>query len=122
MLALNQGKDPRKQNSYDFGFDLVMELVRPFIEIRSRNGLSSDITRKIKLVWGETNFPLSIAIGLLTPFPPMSEGSRRCEICKAEIPGQGMKKRKDKLPKQRGQCHGIAVCQQHRFEFCTNCH
>ena len=69
VLALDQGKDPRKQDSYDFGFDLVMELVRPFIEIRSRNGLSSDITRKIKLVLGESAFPPSIAISL-PPFPP----------------------------------------------------
>ena len=44
VLALNQGKDPQKQDSYDFGFDLVIELVRPFIKNRSRNGLSSDIT------------------------------------------------------------------------------
>ena len=69
-----------------------MGLVRPFIENWSRNGLSSDITRKIKFVLGEPAFPPSIATELLTPFPPMSEGLRRCEICKAEITGQGMKK------------------------------
>ena len=123
IMALNNGIDPRKLNSFNFGFDLVLELVRPFIEQRSRNGLTSDIVRKIKLVLGEQDVAVC-ATALLTPYPPKSGRPRRCEMCKAEIRGPGMKKQKDKLAKQSGQCQscGKTVCQRHRFQFCTNCH
>lgn len=124
VLNLNQDKDLQKLSSFDFGFNLVMDLVRPFIENRSRNGLTSDVVREIKLVLGKQDVPPVIDTALLSLFPPQSETKRRCEICKSQITGAGAKKQKDKLPKLLGQCQrcGKAVCQRHRFQFCSTCH
>jgi len=51
ILALNNAKDPRMQDSLDFGIDLViMALVRPFIETRPRIGTTTEIQMKIRTV------------------------------------------------------------------------
>jgi len=47
ILALNNAKDPRMQHSFDFGMDLVMAFVRPFIEMRPRIGTTTKIQIKI---------------------------------------------------------------------------
>ena len=38
ILALKENKNPRKINSFEIGFDIVMSLVRPEMEKRPRNG------------------------------------------------------------------------------------
>ena len=90
----------KELKSFNFGLDLVLALVRRYIEKRSRNGLTNDIVKKIKFVLGEQDFNINEII-LLTPFPLDSAKPRHCKICKAEIRGPGMKNRKDKLTKQR---------------------
>ena len=50
LFALNKGLDPKKVNSFDFGYQLAEKLVMPAIERRSRNGLSSYVVRKIEMV------------------------------------------------------------------------
>ena len=124
MFAMNKHTEPRKQNSFEVGFNLVLELVKPFIQRRSREGLNSEIQQKIKLVLGENVVEPSIDTAFLSIFPPQSERKRRCEICIKEISGPGMKKKKDQLPKLISQCQncGKVVCQRHRFQFCNNCH
>ena len=124
VLAMNKHTEPRKQNSFEVGFNLVLELVKPFIQRRSREGLNSEIQQKIKLVLGENVVEPSIDTAFLSIFPPQSERKRRCEICIKEISGPGMKKKKDQLPKLISQCQncGKVVCQRHRFQFCNNCH
>ena len=121
IMALNTSDKELK--SFNFGLDLVLALIRPYIDKRSRNGLTNDILKKIKFVLGEQDFSINETISL-TPFPPDSAKPRRCEIYKAEIRGPGMKKRKDKLTKQSGQCQSCCktVCKRHRFQFCVNCH
>ena len=47
FLTLNLLKNPRKENSFDFGMSLVLELVRPFISMRSTIGLQKNILQKI---------------------------------------------------------------------------
>jgi len=42
LTRLN-AKNPRMQDSFNFGIDLVMALVRPFIEMRPRIGTISEI-------------------------------------------------------------------------------
>ena len=80
-MVLNKQQDSRKTDSFAFGMNLVIELVLLFVERRSRN----DIAQKIKLVLEELSVTPSFSIGLLTPFTPISEGQRRCELCKSEI-------------------------------------
>jgi len=50
ILALNNAKDPRMQDSFKFGMNLVMALVRLFIEMRSRIGTTIKIQMKIRTV------------------------------------------------------------------------
>jgi len=57
VSTIDNAKDPRIKNSFDFGMDLVMALVRPFIEMQPRIGITNNIQIKICTVLGETNAP-----------------------------------------------------------------
>ena len=50
VLAMNYGSDPRKVNSYDFGMDLALRLIRPHVQQRSLTGLQTSIRYKIDLL------------------------------------------------------------------------
>ena len=50
VLAMNRGSDPRKVNSYDFGMDLALRLIRPHVQQRSLTGLQTLIRYKIDLL------------------------------------------------------------------------
>ena len=50
IMALNT--NDKKLKSFNFGLDLVFALVRPYIEKRSRNGVTNDIVKKLWLFWG----------------------------------------------------------------------
>ena len=105
VLAMSEHTEPRKQNSFEVGFNRVLELVKPFIQRRSREGLTSK--QKIKLVFGENVVEPSIDTALLSIFPSQSKRKRRCKICIKEISDPGMKKKKDQLFKlisQRQNC------------------
>ena len=41
VLAMNRGSDLRKINSYDFGMDLALRLIRPDVQQRSPNWASN---------------------------------------------------------------------------------
>ena len=47
MVALNQSIEPRNTNSFDFEITLVLQLVHPFIALRSKWDLSKNIQDKI---------------------------------------------------------------------------
>ena len=47
LLAMNDGKDPKSINSFNFGFELATDLVMPHIDRRSRQGLSLSVLQKI---------------------------------------------------------------------------
>ena len=70
VFALNMGRDPRKLNSYEFGYDLVMELVLPQIRRRHTNPSVRKSTKdkmnmfldlKPFLVFGSQQAPTSAA-------------------------------------------------------------
>ena len=50
VLAMNRGSNPRKVNSYDFGMDLALRLIRPHVQQRSLTGLQISIGYKIDLL------------------------------------------------------------------------
>ena len=105
--------EPYKQNSFEVGFNLVLKLVKPFIQRKPRQGLTSEIQQKMKLVLNENVVEPSIDMTLLLKFPPQLERKRHCEICISKISDPGMKKKKDQLPKLVSQCQncGKIVCQ-----------
>ena len=47
VIALNQSIEPRNTNSFDFEITLVLQLVRQFVALRSKWGLSKSIQDKI---------------------------------------------------------------------------
>ena len=47
VIALNQSIEPRNTNSFDFEITLVLQLVRPFVALRSKWILSKTIRDKI---------------------------------------------------------------------------
>jgi len=99
ILALNNAKDPRMHDSFDFGMDLLMALVRLFVEMRLCVGITTEIQRKICTFLGETNAP--------------TQSPQQAALLPAQISGKGAKIAKDKLSKVLSQCQacGKAVCQ-----------
>ena len=49
VYAMNNGLDSKKQNSFDFGFQISKSLVTPQIVRRARNGLTSVVLSEIPL-------------------------------------------------------------------------
>ena len=50
IVALNQGKDPIKEKSFEYTYQLVIELVKITIEMWNQVFLASKIKQKIALV------------------------------------------------------------------------
>ena len=73
VLAMNKHTEPRKQNLFEDGFNLVLELVKPFIHRRLKQGLTSGILQKIKLLLGKNVVELSVDTALLSIYPSQSE-------------------------------------------------
>ena len=49
VAASNKSLEPRSQNSFEFGMTLALQLLRPFIEVRSLWGLSKSIQNKTEV-------------------------------------------------------------------------
>ena len=94
ILAINEHTKQRKRNLFKVGFNFVLELIRPFIHRRFRQGLTNEILQKIKLLFGKNVVELSIDTALLSIFPIQSEKTSECKICISEISSPGMKKKK----------------------------
>ena len=50
IFALNQGKDPIKEKSFEYTYQIVMELVEPTIDMWDQVFLTSKIKQKNSLV------------------------------------------------------------------------
>ena len=98
VLALNRRSDPRKMNSYDFGMDLALALIRPHVQRRSLTGLQTSIRYKIDLVLNDGVFnsrKQNASSSNSSQYPPKSENRKRCRSCVSEISGPGQKKKND---------------------------
>ena len=104
---MNNNIDPRKVNSFEFGWKLVEKLTVPHIEARSLNGLSISIQSKMAIVLGR----------------PVTSTKRRCKECLDESHGEGFKKMKDAMQKTVNQCRKCtsALCRKHLIQLCTIC-
>ena len=88
LFALNKGFDPKKVNSFNFGYQLAEKLVMPAIERQSRNGLSSYVAQKIEMV-----FPKAV----LQPLDKQADKAGRCKMCLQSISGINCKFKKNKI-------------------------
>ena len=52
LLAMNFGQSPRAQDSFQFGWNLAMALIVPFVQARQLNGLGVSVQWKISMILG----------------------------------------------------------------------
>ena len=57
-FALQKKCDPCKQDSFEYCYTLLYQLVKPFIQSRSLNGLTTLVRQKIELVIGKMQWKL----------------------------------------------------------------
>ena len=118
VYALNNGTNPKKQNSFNFGFELAKCLIMPHINRRSRNGLTSIVLRKIMLFAGQDIKTIEDINNPQTVARPT-----RCRACLQSIQGENQKLKKDKLKKVRTTCQkcGDVFCKEHLIQTCLSC-
>ena len=118
VIALNQSIEPRNTNSFNFGITLGLQLVRPFVALRSKWALSKGIQDKIQITLSEPREE-SYDSSQLCAFPVQSTKQRRCEVCAAEPTGR----ERDNMGRVFSQCQrcGKAIFKRHYFRFCGAC-
>ena len=105
-------------DTFDVIWALAESLVRPFVEARSLNGLSTKTRLKISLLLGTK--PQTQTTAPATP----SGLKQRCHLCLKEIAGQeGYKQAKDRMTKVKTACSHCqkACCSKHFSVICTDC-
>ena len=105
-------------DTFDVIWALAESLVRPFVEARSLNGLSTKTRLKISLLLGTK--PQTQTTAPATP----SGLKQRCHLCLKEIAGQeGYKQAKDRMTKVKTACSYCqkACCSKHFSVICTDC-
>ena len=82
-FALQKKYDPRKQDSFEYCYTLLYQLVKPFTQSRSLNGLTTLARKKIECVIRKRQWEVEDeAVG-----PPMSEDKVRCHVCIPNLAG-----------------------------------
>ena len=82
-FALQKKYDPCKQDYFEYRYTLLYQLVKPFIQSRSLNDLTTFLRQKIELVIGKRQWEVEgEAVG-----PPMSEDKGRCHVCISNLAG-----------------------------------
>ena len=92
IFSLNKGDDPRKTNSFEFCWELVLALVKPHFTSRRENnaGLSNSVSKKMNLILNESE-PV---IENEEQVNILSNSKSRCYTCLREAVGKAAK---DKL-------------------------
>ena len=109
-----------KQDSFRFGFDLVMELVKPFIEQQNMQRFNWLVRSKIAVIMGRPPppQPLDEELG-----PSMSEKRGRCYVCIEGITGEGYKAKRNHVVSNRSICQACArhTCKYYLVQKCETC-
>ena len=105
-FALQKKYDPCKQDFFEYCYTLLYQLVKPFTQSRSLNGLSALVRQKIELVIGKRECEgEGEAVG-----PPMSEDKGRCHVCISNLTGLGHKLQKKQMYRVKTLCK---ICKKH---------
>ena len=92
-FALQTKYDPCKQDSFEYCCILLYQFVKPFIQSRSLNGLTTRVRQKINLVIGKRQWEVEGD----AVCPPWSEDKRRCHVCISNLVGVGHKLKKNQM-------------------------
>jgi hypothetical protein len=120
IYALNKNVDPVKQKSFEHGFELVMQLVKPHIARRNQTCLPMVVKQKIQLIIsdnGQNDQPDA------DDGPAFGESRRRCTLCQKTAAGKGYSEKKvsTKCVKSLCQSCGNPTCQEHLVQKCKDC-
>ena len=117
--ALNCKQDPCKVDSFEYAFDLTMQLVKPYIMERNTSSLQWQIKNKIALVLDRPDEQREIDGG----GPSISEKRARCHICYTNAAGEDYKQTKGRLPCLKSLCQscGKHTCRDHFRQTCEKC-
>ena len=120
LIELNKNHDPKLANSFNFGYELATQLVMPLILRRSRNGLSSEVVKKITSFAGEQFVEMSENI----EHSKFRETPTRCRQCIINCYGEDQKINKNKIKKIKTACQSCsdAFCNEHLVFICQKCY
>ena len=118
LFAVKHGKSLRAVDSFESCWDLVMNLVTPFISERPLTGLSIGLKSKISTLLGRNHDQPVDAVD--DGYPRYGPTRQRCQICLNSIAGKDHQKNRDKLKKIQTRCQkcGKAVCEAHSKLIC----
>ena len=129
VLAINKKIDPNHQNSYDFGMDLALSLIRPHVERRPLTGLQRNIKKKMSLLLGK-DIELEAFqehsrpdCSMIVLNPKKNDRISRCTQCLKETAGPGYRQKVHNMSKSRNQCQICtqATCSNHTAQMCMEC-
>ena len=118
-FVLQKKYDHCKQDSFEYCYTLLHQLVKPFIQSRSLNGLTTLVRQKIKLVIEKRQWEVEgKAVG-----PPMSEDNGRCHVCISNLAGVGHKLKRNQMYKMKALCRICKkhTCKDHLTATCETC-
>ena len=124
VLALNKKTDPRKIDSYAFGWFIVDELVKPHLRIRKQGkNLNKKILSKIEDILEEKEEEIGPQVP--TAKYEKTDGKRqRCKTCLNQIYGKDFRKNVSKMSTYKQKCTecGCATCYEHiARQICVSC-
>ena len=123
LFSINANIDPRKTNSFSFGWELVQQLVKPHIVSRKANitTLPNSTKRKMCGVLNESSRPNENQKDEI--YPKTCDKKRHCHFCLENIKGPGFSQNIKKLSNLKNQCEkcGRCVCKDHYNQFCIEC-
>ena len=116
LIELNKNHDQKLANSFNFAYELATQLVKPHILRRPRNGLSSEVVKKITSFAGEQFVEMSENI----EHSKFRETPTRCRQCIINCHGEDQKINKNKIKNIKTACRSCsdAFCNEHLVFIC----
>ena len=117
VFCMSKDIDPKKHSSFKFGWELSMQLAKPYVQARSLNGLTRCIQLKVNIMLDKASHPVQEPVADNFEQP----GSRkRFHIHLTEARS---KAEKQKAPKSQQMCHkcGKVACKHHTKVLCLKC-
>ena len=138
LVSLNQGKDPRKVTSFDFGHKLAMGLITPHLYTRELSGVRQNIVLKMHLTTSDDRFlrhvmriddPAQSNLDSLPFRDQPVKPAKRCGECMRDVYTGGLNK-KDKRARINGltrsstrcmKCGLVRCGKKHLVKLCSAC-
>ena len=124
LFFIKEGKDPRlSKGSFEIGWQLAVELVKPYIKTRKANNitLQKNTIQKMNLILNEKKEP--IENDNLVLYPSIGETRKRCTNCIDNIKGKGFRQKVKNVTKIKTQCQKCSksICNEHSIVSCFSC-